>query len=226
MMWSAFILGLLGSLHCAAMCGPLMLGLSVRHKSNVFALLVHHVGRWLGYGILAVVFQLLIAPVYLFKMQQYIGLIAGVLLVVFALKNYLPPVKHAFGELTSFVQGKMLSVKGGPSGNFMLGVLNGLLPCGLSFGVAILSMNTGSWDRAVAFMGLFAIGTLPVLLAISFVPKFGKGVWLQRLKMVTPKLLLITGFMLILRSAGLGIPYVSPKYNAEKQKTECCRPNQ
>lgn len=224
MMWSAFILGLVGSLHCAAMCGPLMLGLSVRHRGQWFALLTHHTGRWVGYALLAVVFQLLIAPVYLFKLQQYIGLIAGLLLVVFALKNYIKPVKQLFAGLSRILQTRMTSVKGGPGGNFTLGVLNGLLPCGLSFGAAILSMNTGSWYQAISYMGLFALGTLPVLVAISVMPRFGKGSWLKRMQALTPKVLILTGLILILRSAGLGIPYVSPSYNVEEQKTECCHP--
>jgi sulfite exporter TauE/SafE len=84
MMWSAFILGLLGSLHCAAMCGPFMLGLAAREYS-LFSLLVHHVGRWIGYIILAVFFYFVVSPLQIFELQQYIGLFSGILLVIYGL---------------------------------------------------------------------------------------------------------------------------------------------
>jgi hypothetical protein len=30
------------------------------------------------------------------------------------------------------------------------------------------------------------------------------------------------GFLLIIRSAGLGIPYLSPSYNVQQEEMECC----
>lgn len=220
-MWSAFILGLLGSLHCAAMCGPFMLGLAAREYS-LFSLLVHHVGRWVGYIILAVFFYFIVSPLQVFEMQQYIGLFSGILLVVYGLKSYIPPVNKLFTKITSLISAKMINSKSGRTGNVVLGVLNGLLPCGLSFGAAILSVNAGSLVGAGTYMVVFGLGTLPILLAMSYLPQLGLQKTLRKFNAYTPKILLVVGFLLIIRSAGLGIPYLSPTYNSSAQEMECC----
>jgi len=220
-MWSAFILGLLGSLHCAAMCGPFMLGLAAREYS-LFSLLVHHVGRWVGYIILAVFFYFVVSPLQVFEMQQYVGIVSGILLVVYGLKSYLPPVNKLFTKITFFISEKMMKSKYGRTGNVVLGVLNGFLPCGLSFGAAILSVNAGSIVGAGTYMVVFGLGTLPILLAMSYLPQLGLQKSLRKFNAYTPKILLVVGFMLIIRSAGLGIPYLSPTYDSQSQKMECC----
>ena len=104
----------------------------------------------------------------------------------------------------------------------MLGILNGLLPCGLSFGAAILSVNAGSLIGAGTYMVVFGLGTLPILLAMSYLPQLGLQKYLRKFNAFTPRILLIVGFILILRSAGLGIPYLSPTYDAAAQEMECC----
>lgn len=221
MLWSAFILGLLGSLHCAAMCGPFMLGLAARQYS-LFSLLVHHVGRWFGYILLSTFFYFIVSPLQIFELQQYVGLVSGVLLIIYGLKSYIPVVNKIFARVTSLISDKMIKSKAGRTGNVVLGVLNGLLPCGLSFGAAIMSVNTGSFGASALYMVVFGLGTLPILLAMSYLPQLGLQKSLKKLNSWTPKLLVIIGFVLILRSAGLGIPYLSPTYDVQEEKMECC----
>lgn len=221
MIWTAFGIGILGSLHCAAMCGPFMLGLGSKNY-NLFSLLVHHLGRWLGYITLAIVFSLLVSPLQVFELQQHVALVSGVLLMLFGLKAYIKPVEHFLNAVTNSISKKMAGTAVGRTGNIFLGYLNGLLPCGLSFGTAILSVNTGSIANAALYMLLFGVGTLPVLLGISYLPKLGNKAVLTKFNTITPKLILLAGFLLVVRSAGLGIPYLSPDYNVEEQKMECC----
>lgn len=220
-MWSAFIIGLLGSLHCAAMCGPLMLGLGTRNYS-LFAYLVHHLGRWLAYIALGWLFYSVVSPLYVFEMQQYVALISGLLLVLYGLKAYIPPVNRLFQWFTDKISHRMQSMHTSRTGNLGLGFLNGLLPCGLSFSTAILSVNTGGYVNVALFMLLFGLGTLPVLLAISYIPKLGRNSIVRTINAWVPRLMVLAGFLLIIRSAGLGIPYVSPKYHSETQQMECC----
>ena len=220
-MWSAFILGLLGSLHCAAMCGPLMLGLSAKNYSW-FSFIIHHLGRWIGYILLAVLFYAVISPLYIFEAQQYVALVSGILIVLYGLKSYIKPIERVFEKITVAISNKMLGTSVGRTGNIVLGILNGLLPCGLSFSAAILSVNAGSIQGAALYMLLFGLGTLPVLLAISALPKMGRGSWIKIINSWLPRVMILAGFLLIIRSAGLGIPYLSPEYNVEEEKLECC----
>jgi sulfite exporter TauE/SafE len=221
MIWTALGIGMLGSLHCAAMCGPFMLGLGGKNY-NLFSLMIHHIGRWLGYVTLAIVFSLLVTPLQVFELQQYVALVSGILLILYGLKGYIKPVNRFLTKITSSISEKMANTRTGRTGNIFLGYLNGLLPCGFSFGTAILSVNTGSIANAALFMVLFGVGTLPVLLGISYLPRLGNRRVLAKFNTLTPKLILLAGFLLVIRSAGLGIPYLSPDYNIEEEKMECC----
>lgn len=220
-MWTAFVIGFLGSLHCAAMCGPLMLGLGTKNYSFL-AFMVHHIGRWIAYILLGFLFYSVVSPLYIFEAQQYIALVSGVLLLVYGLKSYIKPVDKAFQWITQKISLQMQNMHTSRTGNIGLGFLNGLLPCGLSFSTAILAVNTGSYLNVAAFMLLFGLGTLPMLLAISYLPRLGRNSWVQTINSWVPRMMVLVGFLLILRSAGLGIPYVSPKYHTETQKMECC----
>lgn len=223
MMWSAFILGLLGSLHCAAMCGPLMLGLASKNY-NWFSLMVHHVGRWIAYVGLAALFYLLVSPLYLFEFQQYVALVSGLLILLYGFKSYVPPIDRAFKQLSQFLALQMASKPWGRTGNLGIGFLNGLLPCGLSFSAAILSVNTGSLINSMTYMLLFGLGTTPILFLISSLPSIGKGHWVQKVNAWLPRMMILAGFLLIIRSAGLGIPYLSPAFDVANEKIECCEP--
>lgn len=220
-MWSAFVIGLLGSLHCAAMCGPLMLGLGTKNYS-LLAYLVHHIGRWLAYIALAWLFYSVVSPLYVFELQQYVALFSGILLVLYGLKAYIPPINKLFQWFTAKISERMQNMHTSRTGNLGLGFLNGLLPCGLSFSTAILSVNTGSYANVAFYMLLFGLGTLPVLLAISYIPKLGRNSMVKTINAWVPRLMVLAGFLLIIRSAGLGIPYVSPVYDADTQQMECC----
>ena len=88
----------------------------------------------------------------------------------------------------------MLGASVGRTGNIALGVLNGLLPCGLSFSAAILSVNSGSMQAAALYMLIFGLGTLPVLLAISSLPKFGRGAWIKTINSWLPRIMILAVF--------------------------------
>ena len=87
MIWAALLLGLGGSLHCAAMCGPLVF--SVQTNWNIMGLnphiILYHLGRISGYLLLGLAFSLVQVPVQLFDLQQYISLVSGILLLLFVL---------------------------------------------------------------------------------------------------------------------------------------------
>ena len=221
MIWTGFALGFFGGLHCVSMCGPLMLALSSKSYS-VWHLILHHVFRWAGYVLLAFIFRLVVSPIAIFGAQQYIAIASGVLLLLFGLKTYIPFLNTFFTFLSNKIAGLMPSNQNSVFQKMTLGVLNGLLPCGLSFGAAIISVNFESFYEASSFMILFGIGTLPLLLGVSLLPKMGGQSFLKKINNWIPKMLIITGILLIIRGAGLGIPYFSPKFNKQNNHAECC----
>ena len=221
MIWSAFILGILGSVHCAIICGPLMIGVVSQYHSK-YSILTHHFGRWIGYVILAGFFQLVVSPLKVFQLQQYVSFLSGLLLIIYALKGFIPFLNRFFIRVTYVLSEQMLNQTSSPFGNLFLGIFNGLLPCGLSFSAAILSMNSSSVYDAGLYMLAFGLGTTPILWVMSKLTTFSISNPVKKLHRHIPHILLVVGCILIIRSMGLGIPYLSPEYNTNDSTISCC----
>jgi sulfite exporter TauE/SafE len=98
---------------------------------------------------------------------------------------------------------------------FSIGVLNGLLPCGLVYmGLAGATAMANPINGGF-FMLFFGLGTLPLMLAVAVLGNSLKLSFKTKVKQVTPIFILIIGGIFILRGMNLGIPYVSPKIVVE-----------
>ena len=79
------LLGLLGSLHCVAMCGPIALALPV-HQFNTTkktaSILLYHLGRISVYIVLGVVFGTVGKGLFIAGFQQNVSIILGILLIL------------------------------------------------------------------------------------------------------------------------------------------------
>lgn len=213
----AFLLGLLGSLHCAVMCGPLMLSLPLP-KQNYFKaalqLLLYQLGRVLVYTILGVLVGLIGNSISLLVSQQTLSLIVGVLMVLFTIlyfsKRYLKVFSDFQSKLIAPISKLMGKIYGLSLWGFFAGMLNGLIPCGMVYLALATALNTASIKDAASFMFLFGLGTTPLMLMISL-----GGIYLKKYirfnpNKLIPWFMLLLGFLFIMRSAELGIPFLSP----------------
>jgi len=221
-----FILGLAGSLHCALMCGPLLLALPASGPSPAARALgrtVYHGGRIGVYGLLGVLFGLAGSALALAGLQRWVSLGAGAAVLIglllskrFALGS---PVTHMVAWIKS-IFGRLLKWRG-LSASFLLGALNGLLPCGLVYVACAGAAATGSAGGGLLYMAVFGLGTIPTLLAVSLA---GHMVRWPRLRWrgVTPLLAVLAGVLLILRGMSLGIPYLSPDLSGGQVRCPAC----
>ncbi|MGB0579985.1 MAG: sulfite exporter TauE/SafE family protein, partial [Limisphaerales bacterium] len=105
---------------------------------------------------------------------------------------------------------------------FGLGMVNGLLPCGLVYVAAAAGMTTASWYFSAAFMLIFGLGTLPMMFGIGLLISSLTHHWRLRLQKLVPISLALVGGLLILRGSGLGIPVLSPAFSDHKAECEWC----
>ena len=226
----AFMLGLLSSFHCIGMCGPIALALPMRHLSpakRLGATLLYNLGRVSTYSLLGLFFGFLGRKIFLHSWQQGFSIAAGVLilgLLLYSLINKKAVHINPFPRFNSYVQqfiGIFLRSQR-LFAMFFLGLGNGLLPCGMVYFAITGAIATGSVQGSVLFMGLFGLGTIPVMFALSI---FGFIVGLplrNKIKKITPYVLFIMAILLILRGLNLGIPYISPFLENFSEKTISC----
>jgi hypothetical protein len=105
---------------------------------------------------------------------------------------------------------------------FGIGLLNGLLPCGLVYVACAGATATGGMLSGIEYMVAFGLGTLPMMLAISLVGTKLQFALRFRVQRLIPVSLAIVGLLLLLRGMALGIPYVSPKLPAQPAEANCC----
>ncbi|MFB9107663.1 sulfite exporter TauE/SafE family protein [Flavobacterium gyeonganense] len=219
MLFSAFILGLISSLHCVGMCGPIAMMLPVDHQNEakkVKQIITYHLGRLTAYSTIGLIFGLLGRGFFLAGLQQkmsiFIGLamIAAVLIPerIFSKYNFSKPVYKVISNIKSTL-GKQFKNKSYKS-LFTIGLLNGFLPCGMVYVALFGAIAMQSAGFGVLYMLLFGLGTIPLMTIVVYIHSLLKLPFRNKIQKVIPYVAVVIGVLFILRGLGLGIPYVSP----------------
>jgi sulfite exporter TauE/SafE len=215
----AFALGLLGSLHCAAMCGPLMLVLPVPPGDSarfVTGRIIYQLGRVATYCLLGVVAGLVGKSIFLAGLQRSLSVGLGVVILLGFLISKKVSLSAPVVRLVAALKVAMATQLRRRSlrALALLGLLNGLLPCGLVYVAMAGAAARGTLRDAVFFMGWFGLGTLPTMLGISLSGKLFPLALRLKLRRAIPFGVCLLAGLLILRGLALGIPYVSPVLNS------------
>lgn len=213
--YTAFVLGLVGSLHCLGMCGPLLLavpggaGTSARFLTGR---LIYHLGRISVYALLGAVFGLVGQTFALAGWQRWVSIIAGSVILIGLLASTRFAVQAPAFKFVQRLKSHFASLlaRRDLSSQFFMGALNGLLPCGLVYVACAGAVATGHILSGIGFMAAFGLGTLPMLLSVSFLGKKLSFSHRQKLQKLIPMSIALVGVLLILRGMALDIPYVSP----------------
>ncbi|HEX2867167.1 MAG TPA: sulfite exporter TauE/SafE family protein [Ignavibacteriales bacterium] len=217
--WSAFLIGLAGSLHCAGMCGALVLALPQQDKfSFISGRALYNAGRIVSYVFLGLLFGAFGSTASLFGLQQHMSVLLGVIIILLVIvpRRYRNKVNSLalFADYKKKLQsymGKILK-KNSSMSLLFLGMLNGLLPCGMVYMALAGAVTSFGLKSAMAYMALFGLGTLPMMFTVSLMGRYAVGYGLRRnLGRVVPLLAFMLGAVFILRGMNLGIPYLSPK---------------
>jgi uncharacterized protein len=232
LLWTAFLLGFLGSFHCAGMCGPIALALPGSNKRKaefIRGRLMYNGGRVFTYTILGFLFGMFGLALNLAGMQQTISILSGVMILAFILlpSNFASKVSSGSGwnNVVSKIKAnlsKAFRLKGNMALG-MIGALNGLLPCGFVYLGLAAALSFPSVYEAGLYMFIFGMGTFPMMLLISLSGRIINVNIRNRFNKAVPYVAFVVGVLFILRGLSLGIPYVSPKMNGsgETQVVSC-----
>lgn len=221
---ASFFVGLFGSLHCIGMCGPIAIALPIPHTNNLSFFtgrLLYNIGRVATYSFLGTVFGLLGSHLVISGFQQSVSIILGFAIIIAVI---VPPKYKARISQHKIVQKLTLPLKSGISdlfkkgtfsAMFLIGVLNGFLPCGLVYVALAGAIASGDAISGTVVMILFGLGTVPAMFAATIFGKFINLNIRKKINKAIPVLTLLLGLIFIMRGMGLGIPYLSPKISAQ-----------
>ena len=225
---TAFITGLLGSLHCVGMCGPIALALPVTGNTTlqkVLSRISYNAGRLLTYSLLGFLFGTFGLGLKLAGLQQSISIIAGICIIIMALfpGRYIERmIGNPFKLLKGNTPAALFQRKSYPS-LFLVGALNGLLPCGFVYIAIIASVATQQAWQGALFMLLFGAGTFPLMFTVSLAGNMIPLNLRARINKLVPLFAVLIGCLFMLRGFNLGIPYLSPSIASDKGVVkECC----
>jgi sulfite exporter TauE/SafE len=211
---AVFVASLVGSLHCAGMCGPLVafaLGTTdtTSHRQRAVLQFAYHGGRLVTYSLLGAVCGLLGAALDLsgsmVGMNRVAALLAGLMMVgvgIIALLRYsgvrLPafPVPKMLTRMIVFGQRAAVGLRPFPRA-LTIGLLTTFLPCGWLYMFAIVAAGAGSALGGAAIMIAFWAGTVPVLASLGIGVQAFAGTLGRRMPLITSALIVLLGLFTI-----------------------------
>ncbi len=211
MIWAALSIGLIGGMHCTVMCAPLMLGV-FKNKARTLSFFAYQLGRIFTYMILGVLLALFGEGLSLLGWQSALSILMALLIVYF----YVVPSKYkVFNKLNHWEAypyqwlknsfRKFLG-KSDVGSRFSIGLLNGLLPCGLVYMALLSSVATETVWESAFYMLFFGLGTVPWIVASVWAGQFT----FKKLNRFTANLKPVLAFTLaaFLFLRGLGVEFI------------------
>lgn len=210
----AFLIGILGSVHCVGMCGPLAFSVPSLKPGllyQIFDKLLYQLGRILSYTLLGTLIGVVGTQLWMAGLQQVLSLTTGFLIVLAACSrifNFKAKTKGNY-MLKPFnsLLGYALKHR---ANHLIIGLINGLLPCGFVYLALAAAVNTPSVATAASYMFWFGLGTTPLMFIAVLMMGFTRNLIRVRINKALPYLMLCLGVWFLLRGMDLNIPYLSP----------------
>ena len=188
------VTGILTSVHCISMCGAINLMASISTKKrNLKNPILYNVGRVLSYTLIGGLAGLIGSVLSINDMVTGAIIVFSSILMLCMSLNMLGIIKF---RLPSFTKWR---VKNRPNNAFLIGILNGFMPCGPLQAMQIYALSKGSFVEGAISMFLFSVGTVPLMLFVGVAINLTKGKRKILINKVASVLILILSFVMLNR---------------------------
>ncbi len=208
-LFSALALGFLGSLHCIGMCGPIALALPGGDRGasyKALGRLVYNAGRIVTYSAMGFAVGLAGFGIALQGLQSELSVAAGVLILLGVLVSYGKGNVLRFAGRGTATLKKLFKRRfgnGSVTSLFVIGMLNGLLPCGFVYVALAASAGMGHYAGSAAYMALFGLGTVPTMLAAGLTGQLLGMRFSRWVRKASPVVAIVIALLLIQRGDAL-----------------------
>ncbi len=201
-----FIAGLLTSIHCVGMCGGIMLSQTVNNESDnklqaMMPALYYNAGRVISYTVLGGIIGAVGSVFSLsFKSKAAVQIIAALFMIVMGLNMF---GFSFFRKLQIKLPHSFCKFKNKSSSPFIVGLLNGFMPCGPLQTMQIFALGTGSPVKGALSMLMFSLGTVPLMLTFGALSGLLSKGYTKRLLKLSGVMIIVLG--IIMGNRGLSI---------------------
>lgn len=199
-----FITGLLTSIHCISMCGAinLMTTFNRENKINLKRPILYNLGRLISYTFLGGLVGLIGSVINVSEVVNGLIIILASIIMLLISLNMLNIIKFKLPKLIKFKN----RIK--TSNSFIIGLLNGFMPCGPLQAMQVYALSTGSFFKGALSMFLFCLGTIPLMLGVGVIFNIVKGRKRIILNKIASVLILLLSLGMLFRGLStLGINY-------------------
>lgn len=209
-----FVIGLLTSIHCVAMCGGINISQCVPKNTgstdnskitNLRSSILYNLGRVISYTIIGGIVGA-IGSVVSFSgtSKGIVQLAAGVFMIIMGLNmlNMFPWLRKLNLRMPKFFAKKIYQQKKSKS-PFYVGLLNGLMPCGPLQAMQLYALSTGNPLKGALSMLLFSLGTVPLMFGLGALSSFLSKKFTGRMMTGSAVLVVVLGMFMF--SSGVSL---------------------
>lgn len=213
-----FVVGLLTSIHCVAMCGGINMSQCInpaaqdqptKAADRIKPSLLYNAGRVISYTAIGGIVGAIGSVISLSGWARgIVAVLSGIFMVIMGLSmlGIFPWINKIIPRMPRFLQAKAGEARKG-RGPFIVGLLNGLMPCGPLQAMQLYALGTGSFLAGALSMFLFSLGTVPLMFGLGALSSLLSGKFTSRMMKVSAALVLLLG--LVMMNRGLALSGVS-----------------
>jgi sulfite exporter TauE/SafE/copper chaperone CopZ len=221
-----FVIGLLTSIHCVAMCGGINISQCVpkqtvpatgsSKRANLRPSILYNTGRVISYTVIGGIVGALGSVVSFSGWAKgLVVLVAGVFMVIMGLNmlNMFPWLRKLNLRMPRVFAKLINNEKQGNSKSpLYIGLLNGLMPCGPLQAMQLYALSTGSPVKGALSMLLFSLGTVPLMFGIGALSSVLSKRFTKKMITVSAALVIFLGILMFqngMSLSGLALPSLS-----------------
>lgn len=224
-----FVIGLVTSVHCVAMCGGINLSQCIpqsenKNESGRFSALrpafMYNFGRVISYTIVGFIVGALGSVITFSNAAQGgLKLIAGVFMVIMGINmlGIFPWLRRLNPRMPKIFASKINAEKVKSKSSFIVGLLNGLMPCGPLQAMQIYALSTGNAFAGAFSMFLFSLGTVPLMFGLGALSSVLSKKFTKKVMTVGAVLVVVLGLSMFSQGWSLAgfidLPFISTTSN-------------
>ena len=203
-----FITGLLTSIHCISMCGAINL-LAIANSKSIKKPLLYNLGRVISYTLIGGIVGTIGSIISINDTINGIIILTASIIMILMSLSMLGIIKFRLPFIN-------IKIKDEQKNSFIIGLLNGFMPCGPLQAMQLYALSTGSFIKGTLSLLLFSLGTVPLMLCIGIIYNLFKGKRKILINKIASILILLLAVIMFNRGLlSLNIDISKPFYNYE-----------